>query len=501
MPGSEAVSGDGAQPAPDVPRRYLGSAGTVLIRAAGPLECCGAASMRSALAQPYPKPAGEHRMLRRTLTLLVVSLLLMAGCASKPRQLMPTPVVYQTPGGEPVMTLPVEARSATTGVDLLYVTDRVPQTDPDSDLPYGQERAKRIEFGSARVEIGPNVLWPVLEQESQRAERSRDLDLSLGRVQRLGAFPEEPYEIRIGADGFRYRSDATLAEHERARQQLQAEVQARLATSPRNEVMLYVHGFNETFASAAFTAAELCHFLGREPVCAFFTWPASSTGNFLISYTTTTESADYARNHLKKTIRTIATTPGVERVQLLAHSRGTALLLSAVRELFTESLSAGRDPVDSLKVDNVVLFSPDIDVEVASQVVTAFASDPDVFSMWPSGRLPHSVLGGLTIYSSPMDRALLVSRILFRSRNRVGNLRPEDVNEEAQRYLDRLGNIDIIVYEGKRTDAFGHSYFTTNPQVSSDVIQLLRYGKRPGEPGRDLLQVGPIVWEFPQRER
>ena len=55
--------------------------------------------------------------------------------------------------------------------------------------------------------------------------------------------------------------------------------------------MVYVHGFNATFATAAFTTAELCHFLGREPVCAFFTWPASCTGNFLISYTSTTESA------------------------------------------------------------------------------------------------------------------------------------------------------------------------------------------------------------------
>ena len=53
------------------------------------------------------------------------------------------------------------------------------------------------------------------------------------------------------------------------------------------------------------------------------------------------------------------------------------------------------------------------------------------------------------------------------------------------------------MYEGKRTDAFGHSYFTTNPQVSSDVIEMLRYVKRLGEPGRGLVQIRPIVWKFP----
>jgi esterase/lipase superfamily enzyme len=438
-----------------------------------------------------------HR--RQTLAVLAVAALLAAGCASKPRQLMPTPVVYQAPGGEPVVTLPAEQRGHSTDVDLLYITDRAPQTDPESDLPYGQQRAKRIEFGSARVEIGPDVPWPALDRESALAERTRDLDLSLGRVQRLGAFPEEPYDIRLGPDGFRYRDDATLARHLASRRQLQEEVQARIANSPRKELMLYVHGFNETFATAAFTAAELCHFLGREPACAFFTWPASSTGNFLISYTATTESADYARNHLKKVIRTLATTPGVERLQLLAHSRGTALLLGAIRDLFGEVISAGKEPAEVLKVDNIVLFSPDIDVQVTGQMITSFASDPDIFSVWPSGRLPRAMRGRFTVYSSPRDRALLVSRILFRSESRVGNLRPEDVSIEAQRYLDKLGRLDIVIYEGKLTDAFGHSYFTTNPQVSSDVMQLLRYGRPPEE--RDLVRRGPIVWEFPPATR
>jgi esterase/lipase superfamily enzyme len=447
------------------------------------------------------KPETCMPNLRSNLAVLAVAALLAAGCASKPRQLMPTPVVYQEPGGEPLLTQPSELRGASTDVDLLYITDRGPETDPESDLPYGQSRARRIEFGSARVEIGPDVSWPVLERESQVAERTRDLDLSLGMVKPIGAFPQEPYAMSVGADGYRYRDTAVMQQHLGARRALQEEVQQRLVRSPGKEVMLYVHGFNETFASAAFTAAELCHFLGREPVCAFFTWPASSSGNFLISYTSTTESADYAVNHLKKTIRTLATTPGVERVQLLAHSRGTAVLLSAVRELLGEMISAGYEPAEVAKVDNIVLFSPDIDVEVSAQQITSVVSDPDVFSVWPSGRLPRSLNGRLTIYSSPKDRALLVSRILFRSQNRVGNLRTDDVSEKEQRYLATLGNIDIIVYDGKRTDAAGHSYFTTNPRVSSDVMQLLRYGKKPGEPGRELEQMGPVVWRFPSEPR
>jgi hypothetical protein len=42
--------------------------------------------------------------------------------------------------------------------------------------------------------------------------------------------------------------------------------------------------------------------MGRVDVCAFFTWPASSGGNPLFSYTETTESAQYSVGHLQKVI-------------------------------------------------------------------------------------------------------------------------------------------------------------------------------------------------------
>jgi esterase/lipase superfamily enzyme len=293
------------------------------------------------------------------------------------------------------------------------------------------------------------------------------------------------------------RDREELARHAAAKAGLQGEIQRRLARAPKREVLLYVHGFNETFATAAYTAAELCHFLGREPVCAFFTWPASSTGNFLLSYTATTESADYAVEHLKKTLRMIATTPGVEGLHILAHSRGTALALRAVSAAATEAIAAGREPAALYKVQNLVLLSPDIDAEIAGQQITGFLSDPDLVTVWPEARLPRILKGRLTIYASPEDRALAVSRWLFRSRRRVGQLRPEDIPDRSQRYFEIGGRTDLISYEGERTDLFGHSYFTTNPEVSSDLIQLVRYGKQLGEPGRELIKTGRVTWKFP----
>ena len=425
----------------------------------------------------------------------------LAGCATPPRQLMPTPVIYERPGGPPVFAAPRET-AGSTDVDLFYITDRGPETNPESTLPYGQARADRIKFGTTQVKIGEGLTWAELERQSRLGERTQKLELSLGRTEELGRFPEEPYAVNRDAQGNVYRDQRVLREHDLAKRQFEEQIAERVAAAPRKEVMLDVHGFNETVETAAFTTADLCHYLGREPVCAFFTWPASSTGNFLISYTTTTESAEYAVNHLKKVIRMLADTPGVGRIQLLAHSRGTALMVDAVRELALETISAGQEPAEVLKIDNVVLFSPDIDVDVGAQAITSFVSDPDLISVWPSRRLPRTLNGGMTIYSSPEDRALLVSRILFRSRNRVGNLRAESIKPDRQEYMRQLGKLTFIVFEGQRTDIFGHSYFTTNPEVSGDLIELLRYGKAPGEPGRDeLVQVGPVVWRFPDAVR
>jgi esterase/lipase superfamily enzyme len=143
------------------------------------------------------------------------------------------------------------------------------------------------------------------------------------------------------------------------------------------------------------------------------------------------------------------------------------------------------------------LMSPDIDAQVARAQLEIFASDPDMTTRWRSTDLPKFLSGRFTIYTSPKDRALLLSKMLFRSSERVGELTPDEISETTQDYFATVGNVDIIVFAGKRTDFFGHSYFTSNPQVSADLIELIRNGTRPGTPQRPLARSGKITWEFP----
>ena len=255
--------------------------------------------------------------------------------------------------------------------------------------------------------------------------------MELGPVRELGRYPEEPYAVRATTNGVE-RDPIVLARHDRAEAELQAEVQRRLQQAPSGQVMLFVHGFNETFASGAYTAADLCHFFGRRHVCALFTWRAETGGNPLFAYTKTTESAQFSVGHLKKTIRTLAQTPGVKGVQLLAHSRGTAVMLNAFRELAIGEVVAGKDPADSLKFENLVLLSPDIDADVAPQQIEIFLSDPNLHSAWSRATLPRFLRGRLTAYASPEDRALKLSKFLFGSSRRVGQLTPGGSRRRAR---------------------------------------------------------------------
>jgi esterase/lipase superfamily enzyme len=406
---------------------------------------------------------------------------------------MPTPSAYVGADIRSVFGKTVPERRSNT-IELLYFTDRADRENPLDPLPYGQERAWHIAFGEARVGFSPDVDWTALAMESVRSPRSRRLRFQLTQTRELGRFPREPYDIVKRPDGTLAHDPNELAAHKRSAAAVRRVVRDRLQRSPSKRVLLYVHGFNETFATAAYTAADLCHFLGRQDVCAFFTWPAASSGNLLMSYTSTTESATYAEDHLRKVVRLLATTPGVEGVEIMAHSRGSAVVLKALKALVLETMHAGLEPAETLKINNVVLFSPDVDAELGFQAITSVFSDPDAFSAWQGARLPDALRGRLTVCASPKDRALSLSRWLFRGQGRVGALRSRDISNEEQRYLERLDAVDFVIYKGRRTDFLGHSFFLTNPMVSSDIMMLLRYGRAPDHPSRDLVRRGQIVW-------
>jgi esterase/lipase superfamily enzyme len=255
--------------------------------------------------------------------------------------MMPTPVLYTGPNARSLFTEPpVDKRP--TSLDLLFVTDRASAQQADG-LRYTASRSRSIAFGSATIEFGEDLGWDTLIEESTAAQRGNRLRLNLGSINEIGRFPPIPYEVAVLPDGIR-RVRAVVDAYEQAKQQLQADISRRLALARRKEVVLFVHGYHSSFETAALTMGELCHFLGREFVCGIFTWPAGGQGGVLFGYDVDRESSEYAIEDLVKLIRIVGRTPGVERVHLLAHSRGTDTLASALAQLSAEAYTLRSSP-------------------------------------------------------------------------------------------------------------------------------------------------------------
>ena len=428
--------------------------------------------------------------LKRLLPMAAFTLL---GACATTHPLMPTPTLYRGAQAAPLFTQASSDRQM-PGIDLLYITDRAPRTNPDDEQPYTAERARSMSFGSVSVDIGEGISWDQLARQSTTGERTVPLDLKLGPAHELGRFPPVIYDLVRTADGV-MRDSAQMDLHDKAMAEFKAELGRRLAQSPRKEVVLFVHGYHETFSDAAFRMAELCHFLGREDVCAIFTWPAGGKRGLLFGYNVDRESSEFAVEHLKKTIRMIADTPGVERIHLLAHSRGTDVLASAVSLLNVEAYITQTTLTRRFKIVNVALMAPDLDFDVAATKIFSVVSDPELpygGAPNPRGSFPMPGLR-VTIYVSPQDKALSVSEFLFGSLVRLGRLEASTLRKEDIDRARKAGFFDVISVSGT-TDMFGHSYFTSNPDVSSDLIALIRYGAKAGDPLRPLVEVERPFW-------
>jgi esterase/lipase superfamily enzyme len=227
--------------------------------------------------------------------------------------------------------------------------------------------------------------------------------------------------------------------------------------------------------------AQLWHFLGRFGVPIVYAWPAGRGG--LRGYATDRESGEFTVFHLKQFLRAIADCPDVERVHIIAHSRGSDVILTALRELTEYYKGTGQRPGEALKLGNLILAAPDIDWQVFAERVAA--------------EQLLAVAERTTIYLSPDDKAIRLATILFDSGRRLGQLFVSDLSNRQRDVLRDLRNLAVVDARIQQGDFLGHGYFYANRAVSSDLILVLRDGRDPGaENGRPLELEESVFWRI-----
>lgn len=411
-------------------------------------------------------------MLRALAGLLLLTPL---GCATG-HPLMPTPNLYAHSGGYPADQVATADRSSR--VELLYVTDRAPET-VDGSLAYGAGRSASAAYGSVAVEIGEEISWEDLVEVSETKKRARNPKVHVRSITEHGRFPATPRPFTV-EDGVPVEDPGVRSEQERTEAEFLDALHRRLAKAQDKDVLVYVHGFNNSFDFAARAEAEVWHFLGRRGVPVLYSWPAAHGG--LFGYFIDRESGEFTIFHLKELLRLLASSPEVERIHLLAHSRGTDVLTTALRELVIEARAAGKNPRESLRIANLVLAAPDLDLDVVRQRLMAEQFGP--------------AIGQITIYTTQADKALGASQTLM-SGTRFGRVEEADLGEREQQIFTEVTNVNIVEVEGVG-GVIGHAYYRSSPAASSDLILILERGSRPGEPARPLRHEMLNFWTMPE---
>ncbi|GAU83386.1 alpha/beta hydrolase [Bosea sp. BIWAKO-01] len=318
--------------------------------------------------------------------------LLLAGCAGDVQGVL-APVAHGAPDA--------------SKVTMLVATTRSP--DPDSGVLFSGERGAKSSFAEITVSIPP--------------ERAR----KVGEVQWPSRLPGDPEREFVTLKVDRLDQTAALAR-----------LHATALKTPKRRVLLFVHGFNNRFEDAVYRFAQIVHDSDANVVPLLFTWPSRGS---LFAYGYDRESTNYSRHALEAILQALARDPAVGEVSILAHSMGNWLALESLRQM------AIRNGQIAPKIANIMLASPDVDVDVFRTQIAEIGKSRSKF----------------TLFVSQDDRALAVSRRVWGSTARLGAINPE-----AEPYRDELAADGITVLDLTKLrsdDRLNHGKFAESPEV------------------------------------
>lgn len=317
----------------------------------------------------------------------------LCGCGGRAQDvLVPSPTVMAAPGA--------------SKVNMLVVTTRARTNEPPGQI-FGGSRARGRSLFNLVVSIPPppahkvgDVQWPRKLPANPATEFAtlRAADIDVGGVKTW----------------------------------------FRTVAGPKRSVLIFVHGFNNTFENAAYRFAQIAHDSGTDAAPVLFTWPSRGSA---LDYLYDRESGTASRDALEALITNAARDPDVGDVTVMAHSLGNWVMIEALRQM---AIRNGSIPP---KIRNVIMAAPDVDVDV-------FRSD---FLAIPEPR-PR-----ITVLISRDDRALAISRRIAGGIDRLGAIDPD-----AEPYKSKLAAANVVAIDLTKVEAgdrLNHGKFAESPEV------------------------------------
>jgi esterase/lipase superfamily enzyme len=295
----------------------------------------------------------------------------------------------------------------------------------------------KVYYATDRAPISPSHNHP--EYSSKRNESTPSLeygyvDISIPKRHVLGQVETAPWLVRfVGLDNPAQYIDlidgATLTDRE---------VLAALSGSDSKSVLLFVHGYNNTFDDVATRTAQIGYDIKFPGSLMFFSWPSQGR---MDGYTIDATTEGWAAFDLETVLDKLESEKGIQHITIIAHSMGNRMLSEALDHVT-------RDHPDFFsKVSHIIMAAPDIDADTFTR---GYAS---IIEKAPS----------VTMYVSSRDKALLGSELVNGGR-RLGDPRSGPL------VLSPIETVDASLVD---TDFIGHAYISDSPSVLSDVAQII----------------------------
>jgi len=220
-----------------------------------------------------------------------------------------------------------------------------------------------------------------------------------------------------------------------------------LHTAARPEALVFVHGYNVTFADAARRAAQIAYDLNFQGLTMLYSWPSEGA---TLRYTVDENNARWTLPDFHKFLHLALTEFGAQWVHAIAHSMGNRVLIDGLATFDTAAL-----PDASAHLGQIVFAAPDLDAAVFRQLAPVFANRAHKY----------------TLYASSQDLALLAAQGLARY-PRAGQSGPDIVV---------VNGVDTIDATDLDTGLMGHSYVGDHTSILSDLFYLIRNGLPPSQ--------------------
>lgn len=238
--------------------------------------------------------------------------------------------------------------------------------------------------------------------------------------------------------------------HRMQEEEFYSELKSRLRASGNGRAIVFIHGYNNSFAAAIERASSIYIDAKLEGVMIAYSWPSNGkTAN----YRTDERQAARSFDRFIDFIQSLEKMDDVKEVVVLAHSMGAQLVLNWL-SIDSRSSSIGER---SNKITHVVFAAPDVDRDVFLERI---------------GRVSQVQGRTIVLYAADGDLALKVSSSVNGGRPRAG-IGGRDIATDS-----KMESLDASAIVSEHLGV-GHDYIASNRSVLSDINMIINHKMPP----------------------